>query len=152
MSPPKRADAANTNNYESPALDRALTIIELLSEHMEGMTLAQVVERLKIPRHSGLRIMKTLMKRGYLYRNEETKEFYLSRRFLSIGNKTLSHSSLKSICMDILRDLRDLVKETVLIGTLVNTEGVFIEQVQGLHAFRFVAEIGERIWNLVSSL
>lgn len=143
MSKHKSADPENII-YESPALDRALTIIELLSEHPEGLNLAQIVEHLEIPRHSGFRIVMTLMKRGYLFRNEDTKQFYLSRKFLSIGNRTLSHGNLKYIGMDILRDLRDLTKETVLIGTLVDTEGVFIEQVPGLHAFRFVAELGER--------
>ncbi|MDL2255612.1 IclR family transcriptional regulator, partial [Parabacteroides sp. OttesenSCG-928-K15] len=42
-----------------------------------------------------------------------------------------------------LRDLRDKVKETACFGVLGDEKGIFIEQAQGHHTFRFVLSQGK---------
>ena len=41
--------------------------------------------------------------------------------------------------------LRDLVKETVLIGTIAQNEFIVMEQAAGKHPFKFMLDIGSRI-------
>ena len=43
----------------------------------------------------------------------------------------------------ILRDLRDQVKETACFGVLGDRKGIFIEQAQGHHTFRFILSPGK---------
>jgi DNA-binding IclR family transcriptional regulator len=43
-----------------------------------------------------------------------------------------------------MRKLRDRFKETVPLGILHGSEGLVVEEVQGLHSFRFVLEPGRR--------
>jgi DNA-binding IclR family transcriptional regulator len=129
-------------DYHVPNLVRALRIFELLSQRPEGLTTAEITEIFKIPRNSVFRITSTLLENGYLLRDEETKAFRLSIKLLTIGYAAISEKSLIEKSLDIMRKLRDRYKETVPLGILNGLKGIVIEEVSGLHSFRYVLEPG----------
>ena len=55
---------------QSPGTDRTLAILELLSEHSLGLSVAEIVRELGISQNSVFRITNTLQERGYLQRRE----------------------------------------------------------------------------------
>ena len=132
------------DRYHVPNLTRALRVIELLAQHPEGLTSTQITTQLKIPRNSVFRITTTLFEHGYLIRDEETKIFQLSQKFLTLGFAALSEETLIEKSLQVMRKLRDRFKETVPLGILQGSEGLVVEEVQGLHSFRFVLEPGRR--------
>ena len=132
------------NNYHVPNLVRALGIFELLAERSAGLTTAQITELLNIPRNSVFRITATLLEYGYLLRDEETKVFQLSRKLLTMGYAALSEESLIEKSLEVMRKLRDQYKETIPLGILNGHEGLVIEEVPGLHSFRYVLEPGRK--------
>jgi len=132
------------NDYHVPNLVRALRIFELLSERSAGLTTAQITELLKIPRNSVFRITSTLLENGYLLRDDETKVFQLSKKLLTMGYAALSEESLIEKSLDVMRKLRDEYKETIPLGILNGSEGIVIEEVPGLHSFRYVLEPGRK--------
>jgi DNA-binding IclR family transcriptional regulator len=87
----------------------------------------------------------TLQEYGYLARDEETKAVRLSRKLVAMGSRTLAEQDLMAISVDILKKLRDAVKETVLIGTIVEQEFVVLGQVLGSHPFKFSLDLGTRL-------
>ncbi|MBN1673299.1 MAG: IclR family transcriptional regulator [Kiritimatiellae bacterium] len=131
--------------YHVPNLDRALSIIECLAEHPNGLTLSEIVRALALPKNSVFRITTNLRNRGYLLCSPESNRFVLSRKFLALGYAAVSEHSLVEKALDVMRDLRDAVRETVLLGTLVDGHGVVLEQVPGLHPFKFIADPGTRL-------
>ena len=133
-----------TDKYHVPNLTRALKIFELLVEHPEGLTTSQMTSILKIPRNSVFRITTTLLEYGYLNRDEETKVFQLSQKLLTLGYAALSEQTLIEKSLGVMRKLRDQFKETVPLGILHGSEGLVVEEVQGLHSFRFVLEPGRK--------
>ncbi len=70
---PARPGPADRSRYHVPNLDRALSVMELLSGMGEGLNVSEISEALKIPKNSAFRIAVTLESRGYLARNELTK-------------------------------------------------------------------------------
>ncbi len=40
--------------------------------------------------------------------------------------------------MDVMRQLRDMTRETVLLGTLLNDAMIVLEQIPGSHPFKFI--------------
>lgn len=137
--PPQELD---TSRYHIPNLDRALTVLELLADHVEGLGLSEIVRELGISKNSVFRITQTLLDRGYLQKDDGSKRFALSAKLLSLGYHAVSETNLVEKSLDILRQLRDTLKETVLIGTLIENELVVLEQVLGLHPFKFMLDIG----------
>jgi len=137
-------------NYSVPNLERALAIIELLMEYTQGLTLTEIQDKLEFPKSSIFRITQTLVDRQYLIKCDQPSRFTLSKKFLHIGLSTLSESSLVENCLPVMRQIRDELKETVLLGSLIDRQGVLLEQVLGLHPFTFMLKVGKR-FNLHAS-
>lgn len=131
-------------NYQVPNLDRALSMIELLSQNPKGLTLTEIMESLDVSKNSVFRISMTLLQRGYILRDDKSKRFSLSRKLLTLGNVMPDGKSLVELSMDVMREMRDEIKETVLFGTLIENEGVVLAQVPGSHAFKFTVDVGTR--------
>ena len=59
----------DTDAFQVPALDRALSILELLAKHPEGMRMREIADALELPPNSVFRITGLLEERGYLLRD-----------------------------------------------------------------------------------
>ncbi len=140
-------DKKNSNStettYHVPNLERALSVFELLNQFPNGLSISEVADKLNIPRNSAHRIIMTLADRDYLMRDEESKVFRLTKKLLIIGYGALSERNLIEYALRPMRELRDITKETVPLGVLNNGTGIVIEQVSGLHMFKYVLEPGK---------
>jgi DNA-binding IclR family transcriptional regulator len=128
--------------HHVPNLERGMSILELLAGQIHGLGLVEIANTLDYPLNSVHRIAMTLLDLGYLYRDEGSRRFTLTRKLLVIGYHALGEHSLIEKSLDIMRDLRDLTKETVLIGLLNGDAGVTLEQVPGSYAFKFLIDPG----------
>jgi len=143
-------NAERNKKYHVPNLERALAIIELLAKYQHGLSASDIASMLEIPANSVFRITMTLLNTGYLNRDNESKHFSLSRKFLAVGYAASGEISLIEIALDIMRELRECIFETVMLGSLLDNTGVVMESLPGLHSFSFTARVGTR-FNLHSS-
>jgi DNA-binding IclR family transcriptional regulator len=130
------------DRYKVPILDRTLDLLELLSNHPEGMTLTTMTDALKMPKNSVFRIATTLTLRGYVEREEVMKIYRVSRKLLSLGHAAVGGERLIHAAAPILTALRDATGETALLGTLAGNHGVVLDQVPSSHPVKVVVEIG----------
>ena len=112
------------SRYQVPNLDRALSVIELLGSKPDGLNVSEISEHLKIPKNSAFRIALTLENRGYLDRNESTKKYRLTQKFLTLGSYSRSDENLFEKSLDVMRSLRDQTRETAMIGVSRKTAGI----------------------------
>lgn len=140
----ERHETHEDERYHVPNLERALEILEYLDIHPEGRGMSEIAQALGFPRNSVFRITMTLLKHGYLDRQDDGNRFSLSRKVLALGYRSATEGSIVEQSMEQMRRLRDIVKETVCLSILLENEGFVLEQVPGLHPFRFVAELGTR--------
>ncbi|MFA5204168.1 MAG: IclR family transcriptional regulator [Lentisphaeria bacterium] len=148
---PRRAGAADTAaagpdtaRYHVPNLERALTLLEFLAGEPRGCGVSDLARRLHLPKNSVFRIASTLLAHGYLERGGEAQEFVLGRKLLALGYAAVGETTLAGHALGPMRDLRDRTGETVLLGTLLEAEGVILEQVMSRNPIRFVVEAGHR--------
>jgi DNA-binding IclR family transcriptional regulator len=139
------------SKYRVPNLDRALSILELLGRRPDGLRLADITRELGYSKNSVYRVTLTLLDRGYVQRDEHTKAFTLSRRLLALGHEQLSDKPIVPTAIGYMRECRDAVMESVLIGTLVERSFVVLEQVLGTHPFKFSVDLGTRLHLHVSA-
>jgi DNA-binding IclR family transcriptional regulator len=130
------------DRYRVPILDRTLDLLELLSRHPDGLTLAAMTEALKIPKNSVFRIATTLALRGYAERDEPAKTYRAGRKLLTLGHAAVGGRRLVQVAAPLLDALRDETGETALIGTLAGHHGVVLDQVPSSHPVKVVIEIG----------
>ena len=127
-----------------PILERALGVLEFLSQCPSGMTLSEIARSLTIPKNTTYRMLNTLCERGYVARNEAERSYRLTRKLATLVYASAQDGSLIEKALGPMRTLRDRVKETVVLSILDDTEGIVLEQVPGLHPFRFVCDPGTR--------
>lgn len=133
-----------TSRYSVPNLERALVILEVLAHHPEGLNLTSITEKIGAPSNAIFRIAHTLVNHGFLHRDEETKTFTLTKKMLSLGTFSVTKDNLIEYALPIMKELSHQVNGSIYIGTLLETEGVLIEQVPGGHPFKFFVDLGTR--------
>lgn len=130
--------------YNVPNLERGLMIIELLAKTPMGFTLTEIINQLDISKSSAFRITSTLIYKNYLQKNESTKKITLSRKMLTLGVSSVNEQSLVEVSIDVMRALRDDLKESVFLGILINNEGTILEQVTSSYPVKLSVELGTR--------
>jgi DNA-binding IclR family transcriptional regulator len=135
----------NDAQYSAPSLERGLTILEYLAHHPDGKGQVEIAQALKCPVSSVFRITLALEKAGFLERDPETKVFRHTQKMLMLGQQALSETDLIGCCLPVMRELRDELEDTVLLGVLNGTEIIVLDQALGSHLFRFSVNAGHRI-------
>lgn len=141
---PSKPASSEADSYAVPALDRALTILELLAKHPEGMRMREIAEKLELPPNSVFRITGVLEERGYLSREGEDMRYRLSRKLLALGYAAIGEDKLLEHSLDVMQQLRDDTEETVLIGVRADLEGIVLEQVAATQPVKFLVDPGTR--------
>lgn len=137
--------ASPGSRYKVPNLERGLMILEHLMDHPQGLQQSEIAAQLRYSKTSVFRVTMTLLEFGYLVRDPETKALRLSRKLLALGNRALGEDNLIAMSLDVLKRLRDAVRETVLMGTIVEDELVVLAQELGSHPFKFSVDLGARL-------
>jgi len=142
---PASKPKSKTARYSVPGLERGLRVLEYLDRYPGGRSMGQIAQDLGLPKNSVFRITLTLVRAGYLQRDPDSARVGLSRKLLSLGYGALRETpSLVEQSLDVMRPLRDAVRETVCLSVLVEDEGFVLEEVPGLYPFRCVVDPGMR--------
>jgi len=123
---------------------RGLDIMELLLESPEGLGVSDISRALGIPVNAVFRIASALVERGYLLKDDQTKTFTLSARLVTMGYRIGNRNGLVETAMPLMRELRDAIKETVILCIMAGGDCIALDSVPGLHMFRFTVDPGTR--------
>ncbi len=129
---------------EANSLQRGLAVLEMLSARPDGTTLREITDQLELPGASVLRITRTLVDLGYLSREEGTKRYFLTNRFLLLGQPSMPSRGLAECAIGAMRQIRQTTSETTQLCCLIGTEMVILDQLLALHAFKYSADLGAR--------
>lgn len=129
----------------TPALDRALTILELLGDSRFGFSLPQLVEKTGFPKSSVHCLLITLDRRGYLRRNKRTGRYQLGLKFLALANVTLSGIPIRECAASHLKLLADSTGLTAHLAIMENDEAVLISKHSPPGVFRLATWIGKHM-------
>lgn len=134
-----------TNRYNVPMLEKGMELFELLAKHNNGLTIQEMCSCLEYPKTSIYRIANTLYEMGYLTKDDECNRFLLSRKIFRLGLAALGEANMLERAIEPMKRLRDDVKESVMLGTLMGNEAVLLEQVIGSHDFTFMLRPGTHL-------
>ncbi|HVB55017.1 MAG TPA: IclR family transcriptional regulator [Candidatus Acidoferrales bacterium] len=131
----------------SPAVDRALNILEVISEGNSGLTNAYLARRLGIPKSSASSILRLLQNRGYLCRYAENGRYKLGFKILTLGRKLLENSDFRDLALPFMQDLVDRVDLTCHLAMLGQYEAVHLEKIVARRYFKQdkTRSVGERV-------
>ncbi|MAT13969.1 MAG: transcriptional regulator, IclR family protein [Planctomyces sp.] len=137
-------DELLTAKSQAPNLQRGLAVLEFLAREPEGATVTQLSDQLNFPTASVFRIANVLVDLGYLSREASSKKFFLTNRFLMLGQPQSNGRSLHECAIGPMRTIRDATAETTQLCCIIGTEMVMIEQLLSTHPFKYSVDIGAR--------
>jgi len=129
------------NRYSITAVEKALDVLEALSEH-DSLNLLELVDILKQPKSSLFRTILTLESRGYIARSEDTGKYCLGYKHLVLTKKLLENSSLRSCAVQEMKLLVDKYGDTVNLGVIDDNHVLYVEIIEGTHSLRMNESVG----------
>jgi len=128
--------------YNIPNVKKTLDVLEILARNPRGLTLAETIEKSGFTKTTVFRVLCTLENLGYVVKRAEDRKYSISRKLVALAYASLSELNLTEVSLDVMRNVRDTIKETTMLGTLADGECIMIEQVLGSHSFNFCGKAG----------
>ena len=133
---------SSDNNVQS--IDRALDIIEVLSQENEGLGVTEIAGRIGLPKSTAHRIITTMAGRGYLNKTD--------RGTYKIGLKLIEAVSCYINSLELQTEARPYVAQTTSelgltshLGVLDGDQVIYIEKMDVFSNVRMYSQIGVRV-------
>lgn len=112
-------------------LERTLGILELLSQHGEGLELAAVADQLNIPRSAVHRLLADLVRLGYVRQTRDHGDYLLTTKLVSMGLSFLSNTGIVDIAQPLLDRLAEISGELVRLSVVDGHRLTWVARAQG---------------------
>ncbi|GAA4897034.1 IclR family transcriptional regulator [Tessaracoccus lubricantis] len=127
----------------TPALMRALDIMELFVERGARFNAAQITEATGLPRTTVHELLTTLVHRGYLNR-DEVGNFELGVRTAQLGNAYAARFDLLAAATEVARDVGQATGHTCSVALREGAEVFYLAKVEGNEALSLISSVGKR--------
>jgi len=128
-----------------PSLDKALCILELLTQSRAGLTLPDLVEQSGLAKSSVHYLLVTLERRGYVHRDGRAGRYLLGTKLFGLANSALRGLALRQKTAPLLAVLRLKTGLTVHMGILEGSETVLISKHEGHTSRPLATWLGKRM-------
>lgn len=129
----------DSRHFRLPAVDRAMSLLELLAVSRNGLTLSELSRKLDIPKSTAHYLIYTLSTRGYIQRTTNGRH-QLGLRLTGIVSQSKAEIDLSTIAGPYLREIAAKVRLTTTAAILKGAEAVIIARA---NAFQ---DIGGGAW------
>jgi len=128
------------------SVGRVLAILELLSQHPQGLALSDMSRRLFCPKVSLLALLNELVTLGYIRRTPQA-QFELDTRARRLGLQLSSSGSLHRTIRDTLTALCEQLQLNVAFGYLDHRQHtlIYADRCEADTPVRFTVKLGEQL-------
>lgn len=124
-------------------LERALAVMEYLSDKPEGEPLGAIAERLELPQSAAHRVVTELCRCGYVRQVREHGAYALTARVASIGLSYLAATGIVDIAQPLIERLAEISGELVRLAIVDDDRLTWVAKAQGArHGLRYDPDIG----------
>lgn len=105
-----------SDSYFSKSADRALKILTIFDEDKTRFSLSEICEKIGINMTSTFRYVNTLIKLGYLVKDEQTKLICIGPKAITLSNKLLKSYDLLNLVKPLIDHLHKRYKISIFFG------------------------------------
>ncbi|MDW7675335.1 MAG: IclR family transcriptional regulator [Bacillota bacterium] len=128
------------------AVERALSLLEVLAKVGAPMTVTDLAEHTKLNISTVHRLLSTLIVRGFVEQEKTSSKYKLTMKMFEIGNAALYNTDIKTIARPFLEELVERCNETVNLAILDGSEVVYLDQIESTNMVivKMFAKAGSR--------
>jgi IclR family acetate operon transcriptional repressor len=147
---PERGTDSKDGGVQS--VDRALLLIETLSEDDEGYRLTDLAIRTGLSPSTIHRLLTTLEKRRFVQFDREQSMWHIGVQSFAVGSTFARRRNFVTQAMPYLRKLRDQTRETANLAVIDDGAMVILTRVESREIMRSVTKVGGRAPMVASGL
>jgi DNA-binding IclR family transcriptional regulator len=132
------------NPYTIEVLRRAVEILSVFSHARPAMSLAEVVQAVRLPKTTVFRVLSSLVERGFCEWDASSGKYSLGFELVRLADIRRRQSNVHDVAIPAMREIRNAVNETVILSVRSGDFRVHIDFVEGLHPMRRMADLGVR--------
>ena len=130
------------NDYNVPALENGLLILERLSKSEDPLRITDIHEQMGIPKTSVFMMMSTLERMGFVEKVDDSR-YRVTMKLYNIGIENLAKYDIRMVARPFMEELAQKLRFTVHLAILSNGRAVYIEKVNGPTFVQFNTRIGQ---------
>jgi IclR family KDG regulon transcriptional repressor len=132
------------NEKLNSSIDKTLSILEAISQNAKGMSLADVVKAVGIPKTTAHRILEILAAREYVAWSPENEKYSIGIKALEIGISGLIGQDIVDVSIPYLQELSATVGETSFLAVYNAGDVVYLYKAEGTSSIQTTARLGSR--------
>lgn len=133
---------AESREYSAPALDKGLDILELLANEASGLTQTEIADAVGRTVSQIFRVLATLEKRGYIYRDRQSGLYGLSMRLFDLAHRHPPLRGLIAVAIGPMRELSERIAQSCNLSVLDEDRVRILAQVESPADFGYRVRIG----------
>ena len=133
---------AKSSSYSIAVLDRAVGILNILSQADSALSLGEIASASGLPKPTVFRILAVLGEHDFVEVNSETTSYSLGFTLVRLADTRRRQSNLHSVALPIMRNIRNALGETIVLSVRSGDSRVHIDFLEGTHAMRRMADLG----------
>ena len=125
------------------ALDRGLSVLELLARHPNGLPISMVAGEIDIPASACHRVLAELQRRGYVRQVRKQGDYVLTTKVVSLGLGFLSSGGIVEVAEPLLERLAKQSGELVRLSIVDGERLTWVAKAQGTRSgLRYDPDMG----------
>ncbi len=132
------------NEKLNSSIDKTLSVLEFIAQNAKGVSLADIVKSVAIPKTTAFRILEILAARDYVTWNQENEKYCIGIKTLEIGITGLIGQDLVDVSIPYLQELSLSVGETSFLAVYNNGDVVYLYKAEGTSSILTTARLGTR--------
>jgi DNA-binding IclR family transcriptional regulator len=142
----KKGYAEMAENTQIHSVAKALSIINLLAEKKQGMSLAEISRKMGMAKSTAHGLISTLRDFGYIEQSVFNGNYKLGIALFEVGCKVANNIDVREIASDFIQQLVDEIGETIHLVVLDRDEVLYIDKHESTQSLRIVvSEVGARL-------
>lgn len=126
------------------SVERAIDILEYIARN-NGAGVSDIARALGLNKSTAFGLIKTLVGRHYLFKDEKTDTYYLTLRLSTLGNREVLHQAVVGSARPYLEKLLDKYGETIHLVTSTRDSVVYIDKLEGTKSIRVATQVGDSL-------
>jgi IclR family transcriptional regulator, KDG regulon repressor len=140
----KKQNGSGKGREQVRSVERALSVLELLASKQKGLSTMAISRLARVPKTSTSYLLRTLVKHGYVKRDEAGLHT-LGIKLLSLGGQATQNMPLREVTLPHLRSIVDQTRFDAHLAILDDTEAVYVERVEGPGFIKMATYVGRRM-------
>ena len=131
---------------------RVLSILSTLSSEKEGLTLAELSQRLHAPKSSLFPIVHTMADQNFIFYNEAAQKYTIGLNSYLVGISYMSRHNVFERIKDEMKTIVQQCSEICQFGILEHNLVLYLAKVDSPEPVRLTSDIGKRLPAYCTSL